>query len=384
MKMSTFEKLVQLYRAIKLDSAPQGVLTLEDSEQIVSVKELLGKGSDDTGLTLISGDPESLSVGTTLRLEVNPPRRGIGILASDLADLVAMSRVSEPRNYYIRSDNYLKGEESPPTGLAVYKAVLSFVKLLAESSAYLDIPNEELIFIRDGRFVLPVTYGVSAFNSQLVGEIESLLSQFNGDMHREQKLEILASTTYDLTYALKPDKRFEALLAGMTELSKKVADGYRLFASGFSYDKIKGEIQDANIEFTGKIHKNFSDIQSQLLAIPVATVIVATQMKHAQGTDSQFWINTGVVLGSLIFAVLTWILVLNQRQTMTVLGEEIDRREQNIAKNHQQVKDLFEQSFAALRKRLLWQKRILNVVCTIVAVGLVATIVVYSYLLYLP
>ncbi|OOG61955.1 hypothetical protein B0E46_14240 [Rhodanobacter sp. B04] len=112
--------------------------------------------------------------------------------------------------------------------------------------------------------------------------------------------------------------------------------------------------------------------------------IVATQMKHAEGIGSQFWINTGVAIGSFIFAILTWILVTNQRQTMEVLGEEIDRREQTIAKDHEKVKDLFEGSFNALRKRLGWQKRILQAICIIVSFGLIATFVVYAYLLYLP
>ncbi|WP_199100244.1 hypothetical protein [Dyella sp. ASV21] len=340
--MGTFEKLVSLYRAIDFDGATGGLLVLKDEGQIALAKELFRKDPDETGLTLVTGNPDALAVGAELKLEVNLPRRGLGIVAADLSSLIDAGRVSEPRNYYIRSENYLKGEKDPPALLATYKAILGFIKLLAEASAYLDESKEELIFINKGRFSVPVGYSLASLRPTLSTEIESVLNQFGEDMHRAQKLEILASTTFDLTSNLKAGERFEALLANMAELSKKVGDGYRLFASGFSYDKIKGEIQDANIEFTAKIHKTFSDIQSQLLAIPVATVIVATQMKHAEGIGSQFWINTGVVVGSIIFTILTWILVTNQRHTMKVLGEEIDRREQKIVDDHEKVKDLFE------------------------------------------
>ncbi|MCZ5662332.1 hypothetical protein O5623_28590 [Escherichia coli] len=60
---------------------------------------------------------------------------------------------------------------------------------------------------------------------------------------------------------------------------KVIKKGYKVFVSGFSYEKILDQLRVAKIEEMGKIHKVFSDIQNQILGIPVATIIVATQMK---------------------------------------------------------------------------------------------------------
>lgn len=81
------------------------------------------------------------------------------------------------------------------------------------------------------------------------------------------------------------------------------------FTSGFSYEKVRDEVEATRIEYAGKIHKVIGDIQNQLLGIPVATIVVATQMKEATRYDSQYWINAAVVLGCWVFALLVLMLL---------------------------------------------------------------------------
>ena len=90
----------------------------------------------------------------------------------------------------------------------------------------------------------------------------------------------MAEAVYELTAKLPSHKRFVSLLEQGEGLNDRLEKGYRLFfAAGFSYEKFRDEIESARVEYAGKIHKVFSDIQNQLLGIPVATIIVATQMK---------------------------------------------------------------------------------------------------------
>ena len=108
----------------------------------------------------------------------------------------------------------------------------------------------------------------------------------------------------------------------MPELQKKFSDGYNLFASSFSYDKIRDEVETAKVEYTGKIHKVFSDIQNQVLGIPIASIVVATQMKDAgakTATTYEVYVNSAVLLGCWIFVLLTGLLIWNQQHTLKVL-----------------------------------------------------------------
>lgn len=92
------------------------------------------------------------------------------------------------------------------------------------------------------------------------------------------------------------------------------------------------QLRVAKIEEMGKIHKVFSDIQNQILGIPVATIIVATQMKQANGWDSQALINTAVVLGALFFTIMILFVLFNQWQTLTAINDELNHKnnKQNI------------------------------------------------------
>ncbi|MGY0798896.1 hypothetical protein ACW7G0_07575 [Lysobacter sp. A286] len=379
-----FDKLVSLYRMVNPDHDAVADVYIGDAPTLALLSNLLQRDPDDTGLAVLSGDPSDLAQGQTIRLQFNAPRRGVGLLLHDVAQLVEAGQLREPSRYFLLNPLRAKDDPEPPEIIGRYRAALEFIDLLKRAAAYLDESQGELVFVQNGRFIVPIRYTVADLADRLPSVIDRLAALFNEDMHRDQKFAMLASAVQEAAGRVEPQARFTELLSHLDDVTRTVTESYRLFCSNFSYEKVKNDIQDAHIEFTTKIHKTFSDIQSQLLAIPVATVIVTTQMKRAEGLNSQFWINTGVLLGSAIFVVLFWLLVINQRHTLAVLEEEIGRREAAIAKDHERIMDLFETTFRYLRNRITSQKRIIAIVQAIVVLGFVATVVVYVYLLYLP
>ena len=56
-------------------------------------------------------------------------------------------------------------------------------------------------------------------------------------------------------------------------------------------------MEAAKVDYVAKIHKTLIDIQGQLLAIPVATIIVASQLKSNQTCGVDFWTNIAVLAG---------------------------------------------------------------------------------------
>lgn len=379
-----FDKLVSLYRLVEPDQQSEADLYVSDQTTLQLMHDLLQPDPDDTGLTILRGNPSSLAIGQTIRLQLNPPRIGEGRLFRDVAGLIEAGKLREPARYFIWKPKRAKDDPELPEIIDRYRNALSLIGLMKEAAAYLDESKAELVFIRDGRFDVPVRYSAADLTPELGVSIRKLITLFDDKLHHEQKLAMLASAVQETTARVQPGSRFVELLRHLDDVAQAVTESYRLFCSNFSYERIKSDIQDAHIEFTTKIHKTFSDIQSQLLAIPVATVIVATQMKRAEWINGQFWINTGVLLGSAIFVVLFLLLVANQRHTLAVLEEEIDRREAVIAKDHERIKDLFEGTFRALRGRVTAQKRVITIVCVIVVIGFIATAIVYAYLLHVP
>lgn len=383
MSKVTFQKLVSIYRNVSFEAnAKEGVLTLSNEELRNTLTELLEEDNlDDSGLSLVSGDPNNILTGQTVRLHISSPRIGIGILAENLNELLGTNKscIEERKNYFLIDDKFAKQDLQVPDGIKLYRELLEFIQLLKSAAAYLEFEREELIFINEGKFSIPIKY---SYDDLLVADFEAIKkieASFFNDLHKEQKLAILADALIALTKGAPPLERFNRLLTHLPELLSKFSDGYRFFVSNFSYDKVRSELEATQVEYTAKIHKVFTDIQNQLLTIPVATIVVATQMKQATGLD-QFWINTAVLIGSFIFVILVGFLIWNQKHTLDTLAQEITRQKILIGKEYQAVASNFDDIFTRLNDRLCLQKRILLVICLVLFSGFVLAITVYFIL----
>lgn len=383
MSKVTFQKLVSIYRNVAFEpNTKEGALTLSNDDLRSTLTELLEEDNlDDSGLSLASGDPDNILTGQTVRLYINAPRIGIGILAKNLDELLGANKscIEERKNYFLIDCKFAKQDQLVPYGIRLYRELLEFIQLLKSAAAYLEFEREELIFIHEGKFSIPIKY---SYDDLLVADFEAIKKieeSFSNDLHKEQKLAILADALIALVKGAPPVERFNRLLTHLPELLSKFSDGYRLYVSNFSYDKVRSELEAAQVEYTAKIHKVFTDIQNQLLTIPVATVVVATQMKQATGSD-QFWINTAVLIGSFIFVILVGFLVWNQKHTLDTLAQEITRQKTLIAKEYQAVASNFDDIFTRLNDRLCFQKRILLVIGLILFIGFALAITVYFIL----
>lgn len=144
-----------------------------------------------------------------------------------------------------------------------------------------------------------------------------------------------------------------------------------------SYEKLRDQVEAARVEYACKIHKVFSDIQNQLLGIPVATIVVATQMKNAPSFGYEFLVNTAVLVGCWVFAILMVLLVRNQSHTLGVLKDEVDRQRRQLQTDYAAVAGSFAGTFAYLSKRANAQHVVLWVIDGVVCVGLVISHIVY-------
>jgi hypothetical protein len=193
----------------------------------------------------------------------------------------------------------------------------------------------------------------------------------------------MAEAVYEITAMLPSPKRFISLLENARDLRDRFEKGYKLFAAGFSYEKIRDEIEAARIEYTGKIHKVISDIQNQLLGIPVATIIVATQMKISKEIDRNFWINVAILIGACIFLLLLYFLVRNQRSTLDVIATEIQRQKAKLEKEYAAIAENFVSTFQSLDNRCRSQNLVLTVINCIVFTGFLLT-TFFSYKMNQP
>ncbi|TPJ13721.1 hypothetical protein FJW04_19090 [Mesorhizobium sp. B2-7-3] len=363
--------LEAVYAVTTFDADDKGRVTIA-TEQVLKTLLLVDQDSDaaaDAGMELLS-ESDELALGRTVQVQLNAPRHSLGRLAKTFSNLIAgpKARVEEPQNYFIIKDR-VTAETQPPVELQVrYRAALSLVALLAKAAAFLDGVQQELVFFRDGRIAISVDYDVSDLEILKPTDVQALIALFEDPIHLEQKLTILSEAVIDAVAGLPSPQRFRHVIREVKDISEKVSAGYRLFASSFTYSKIRREVESAQAEFIARMHKTFVDLQGQILGIPIATIVVASQLKAAKDCGVELWTDTAVVAGAWIFVVFLIASIVNQWLTLNAISFEFERQQERLKTDFAGVTSNFNDAFTQLKNRASWH-RLVFVVIGSVGVG---------------
>lgn len=325
----------------------------------------------DTGMQ-IHGQRHHVALGDTVDVSFEP-RVGWATVAPDLDELLKHPGIRiRARQRFLVLDTQASSADSIDVKSQVgrYLLAMKLVMSLKEVASFLDADEQSLVFISNGRFDVSVNYTAGDLASMDVDEVQALTALLPTDSHKKQCSGILATAVVDLMRAHPPSSRFSYLLSHAKELRAAYDQGYKMYAAGFSYDNLMDTVEVARMEYVGKIHKVLSDIQNQLLGIPIATIIVATQLKEDKGSGPELFINTAVLLGAWVFAALTLLLIHNQQHTLGVLKEEIARQRRQLSKEYIAVEDMFKHTFESLELRARTQTIVLWTILVVVIAGL--------------
>lgn len=375
----TFKDLVTIYKAATFAGTLSEASLILSNEELCDIINDITENPHDFGITLESGNIE---LGQTITLHITPPKLRLGQLHFSFNEYLKnpKNRIKEASNFFIIELNYHNRDKKSPAIISKYRDVLSLITLFKDCSAYLDETNFELVFVESNVLKIPVNYSSDDLMNVNGDLIHNLIANFAEDTHKDQKLTILASSIKSSCESKTKETSFSFMLRDLGQLYESYQKGYKVFVSGFSYEKILDQLRVAKIEEMGKIHKVFSDIQNQILGIPVATIIVATQMKQANGWDSQALINTAVVLGALFFTIMILFVLFNQWQTLTAINDELNHKKQQAEYNFKAIYEDIKDTFDSLTTRLLVQKVVFASLGIIVLCGLYLTFRFYFLL----
>ena len=318
----------------------------------------------------MSGNPDGLKVGDVFRLNFGTPRLGLGYVVRDLDTFLRheSARIGQMKYWYVADLDWRFDETNCLYG-EKYLALQSLIASLELAAAMFDRSAALLVFLRDGRVDLPIHYS-QADLVQLDVDLVKKITTFAGaeDGHAKQRAEILGTAVVDLLKNVPESDRFAYLLRNLGKLFDLFRDGYSLFVASFSYEKVRDQIEGWRVEHTAKIHKAISDIQGQLLGIPVSTIIVATQLKEVSGPGAAMWGNIAVLVGVAVFVVLLGLAIRNQFHSLDILRIEVDRHESATKKECATIAPRFSEVYGTLRDRISNQIWILLII-GLLAVG---------------
>ena len=372
-----FADLVEIYRHTRFDGKGGGILTIVNDGVADTVRAIESDPDlyDLTQISLIDqGNPVT---GTDVAINVGAPSLKLGILAAnfDALFLSPGAAFSEPASYFVVDLNHAAGDHPVPEVLARYRALLSVVAVLRDAASYVVELQREMVFIGNESVVVPISFTQADLPASLINAAARLARLFDGSLHGQEKADLLAAAAIEIAGSQRPAKRFQFIIANLDHLCEEVEKGYRLFVSSFSYSKIRKEIETARLDYINKIHRTIVDIQGQLLGIPVATIVVASQLKLSRDCGIEFWTNCAVLLGAWIFVALLGLAIRNQWHTLAMLAGEITGQRARLEDDYAAVSNDFVDVFDDLDDRIEWHRKVLVAVGGLaIAGGLIATV----------
>jgi hypothetical protein len=374
----SLNELVTLFRHMDnpmwVDGRLRGNLVVQNEDMAVKLRSLLAEESADSyPCTIESGDPADLHAGSALTLAFGTPRTAIGLVAGDIDALLRNRDIASgtsDQKWYVAAQDVASWETGNPICVRL-SMVRRLVAALETAATLFDQRKYTLIFIQKARLDIPIQYTSAALDKLDLQSAECLIAALETkDGHSAQRNQICATAIFELLNTTSRDERFSHMLSRIGELEERFRDGYSLFASSFSFERVRGEAEAVRVEYTAKIHKTLSDIQGQLLGIPISTIIVATQFKDSS-TPGQFWINIAVLAGAFIFFILLSIALWNQKHSLDVISDEVDRHQKALLSESPELAGRLDGIFDRLKSRIIWHQIALCFIASTAAVGLI-------------
>lgn len=287
-------------------------------------------------------------------------------------------RIKAPSRFYLAdSDSFYEGDETVlPTNASRYLAATKLYSLLSRAADHQGGVGDAKTLIFLGKEKIEITPQYSILDLIDISDLAEFEIDFiSTNTHTDQKRTILKTSLFE-HFAGRKKVPFSELLSNFGDFMERIRASYQLYVAEFSFQKVKVEVEKEKLDAMVKLNKVFSDMQNQLLAVPVALVLVGGQMENKGD-----WVSKNVLiwLGALIFTILMDLLIRNQRHTLRAVKNEIDQQRQQIESKYQSVAGRFQTIYKEIDDRHVHQNRLISVIDALVAscFAIATTILLY-------
>lgn len=348
----------------RIDVANRSIL---DTLHLVENSEKAAEAADITPLV----ETGQIRLSRSIPARVGYPKYNLGLLVETWDMLLAAPerRVVEPTAFFIKADRSHSSLLPASEPLNKYRAALNLVATLGRAALFTDIQHAKLVYFGSARIEVPICYDSNDFRLINPEQVEDLAATIEGNLHREQRLSILAEAITSLVAGQPESRRFTYLIQNVDELKKRVDEGYKLFASSFSYSKIRGEVEKSQTDYVNRIHNTFTDIQGQLLGLPVSAIIVATQLQATSVCGPKAIANMAILGGACLFATLLIASCVNQWLTLNTIKQEINDQYTKLNTDFSEIRDMFTGAFKTIERRICWHRAVLIAISLVALAG---------------
>lgn len=250
-----------------------------------------------------------------------------------------------------------------------------------------DLGQYSLVFLGNKKLLITDEY--TAEDLIEIKDLDIFIAKFLNDesshgVSNKEKDQILKKSLVNFFKDCEVIK-FSQIIQDFQKLNNYINDELDIYMSKFSYEDVKKEVEKEKNDFIVRLNKVFSDIQTQLIGVPVSVILAADKLKigSAALADTNNFIgisltNLLVVLAISFYAIVLAMLIRNQNNTLEALKDEIDHHESLFNSKHKGMAQKFKKSFLQIKNRYEHQKKMLLWVDILVCIAF-GTIYLIAY-----
>jgi hypothetical protein len=230
------------------------------------------------------------------------------------------------------------------------------------------------VFLQREKLEVPIIYTASSL--KILEKLDDWLALLSDDIHREQRKTIFRTVLFEEIRGTEANLRFAKFLASFESLFFRFQDNYQLYVAEFSFEKVVAEVTERKLDYVLKLNKTFSEVQNQLLAIPVAVILAGGQMEMAGKVTVK---NFVVWLGVFAFSLLMALLVRNQLDSVRAIGREIQDQKGRLKDKESALTVRITDSYLELDRRERRQRGLIRIIDVLVALALFGTTALFLW-----
>ncbi|EIR6161525.1 hypothetical protein LXC30_003998, partial [Acinetobacter baumannii] len=138
------------------------------------------------------------------------------------------------------------------------------------------------------------------------------------EVHKSERYSIAASEFVDHLITFEKNERVFSLLKNIDTIYQSTLSKYSLYLEDFKYSKFTDKITKHSEEFLNRVNKVISDLQSQILAIPLAISLITVFKENEK-------VNVYIYAGFLIYLIMVFYACCQQAYNLIHIKAQINQ-----------------------------------------------------------
>lgn len=322
--------------------------------------------------------------GLDVKIVVHGITRSNQVVANNVGKLLRLNRGrylgEPPAEYFLLDEDHASWELATHQDVQAYARAIritGLTKRLADVVRARDETAGEAIILATRKLVIPLAYDSASLSKVAQEEeIAAVEADVFNEHHLDARRDIVKRVLVRFFDATPELDRFPDLLKRLAEVRQAFLADFDVYASGFNFDKAREDFERRKLDFVVKANTASSDVMNKLIAIPVGQGLLASQMK-AEASLSV--VNSALLAGSMVFAVIALALIANQVSVLEQIQEELMTEKAVLRERTMPTYERLKGMIGALEERLRFHMTwVPAALIVLLAVTTTITIVVYS------